>query len=665
MLLKSVTTDTGRGRAWIRSSLNEHSLERYIHHLISDTTNLSFSYESWAFLRDEERASMLPTMASGLSSILFAITIDNIVLNETSNPVENCRVNVTQEIIAHKKTDMEKNVARVEAPAELWNNTANNHITNDKSTSAKKKKRKKPSQIVLFDKDELRTTKPVPKSTYAANTSDQTDTVGLDTKSLDAESLDNEISLGEEASDTFDASAIHTNHDSTSFDADVSNFGTSPETPSQLLNYASVDLNTSVDNTDALKEVTLQEKMKKGIEAVRRSSRKSSIVSNSNPIDTAVVEDDITDIYFRKETTKIASDSTSNVSIDSSNTETTSYDENEGIAGNESGNKSPPKLTPMKNSNVGALIPIASGSPNSNFVVNKVHTRAEDEIMSDDSISIKSFEEEDTDYATACNSIAGSNIVSPIPFQTHRDSVHSGYPNENSSSRGIRPMDLNSNLKLNQLNLSASHGGFFSATASIAASSVKGSSANSKASSQIATISREELKQALLSVMSRKDELQEQCSSLKKLLDEEAQKSASLKEEIELNKRKAIEIKDKQDVKITSLTRENELLKHQLKKYVSAVMKLRDGPQAYETLAKLEGDKNENNGDRKYVDYHFEASEFEKKLIQVAEMHGELLEFNEHLQKIIQGKDAVIRRLKEELVDVRGPLPGNLSLSME
>ena len=604
-------------------------------------------------------------MASGLSSILFAITIDNIVLNETSNPVENCRVNVTQEIIAHKKIDMEKNVARVEAPAESWNNTANNHIANDKSTSAKKKKRKKPSQIVLFDKDELRTTKPVPKSTYAANTSDQTDNVGLDTKSLDAESLDNEISLGEEASDTFDASAIHTNHDSTSFDAEVSNFGTSPETPSQLLNYASVELDTSADTTNSLKEATLQDKMKKGIEAVRRSSRKSSIVSTSNPIDTVVVEEDITDIYFRKETTKIASDSTSNVSIDSSNTETTSYDENEGIAGNESGNKSPPKLTPMKNSNVGALIPIASGSPTSNLVVNKAHTRAEDEIMSDDSISIKSFEEEDTDYATACNSIAGSNIVSPIPFQTHRDSVHSGYANENSSSRGIRPMDLNSNLKLNQLNLSASHGGFFSATASIAASSVKGSSANSKASSQIATISREELKQALLSVMSRKDELQEQCSSLKKLLDEEAQKSASLKEEMELNKRKAIEIKDKQDVKITSLTRENELLKHQLKKYVSAVMKLRDGPQAYETLAKLEGDKNENNGDKKYVDYHFEASEFEKKLIQVAEMHGELLEFNEHLQKIIQGKDAVIRRLREELVDVRGPLPGILSLFID
>ena len=70
--------------------------------------------------------------------------------------------------------------------------------------------------------------------------------------------------------------------------------------------------------------------------------------------------------------------------------------------------------------------------------------------------------------------------------------------------------------------------------------------------------------------------------------------------------------------------------------------------QAYETLAKLEGRNNKtvspsqegSSGSQEdssvhnisYVDYHYEASEFEKKLIQVAEMHGELLEFNEHLQ---------------------------------
>ena len=38
-------------------------------------------------------------------------------------------------------------------------------------------------------------------------------------------------------------------------------------------------------------------------------------------------------------------------------------------------------------------------------------------------------------------------------------------------------------------------------------------------------------------------------------------------------------------------------------------------------------------------------------------MHGELLEFNEHLQKVLQSKDSLIRRLRSELVDLRGPLP--------
>lgn len=55
-------------------------------------------------------------------------------------------------------------------------------------------------------------------------------------------------------------------------------------------------------------------------------------------------------------------------------------------------------------------------------------------------------------------------------------------------------------------------------------------------------------------------------------------------------------------------------------------------------------------------DASHEAAEYERKLIQVAEMHGELMEFNSHLQRSIQRKDAAIKRLKEELVDLRGPL---------
>lgn len=98
--LRQISSELGRGRAWLRCALNEHSLERYLHTLLADRPRLglvtsplvsyaphtvsqlggnflSFSlvyrsfvfsrsyYEDWAFVLDEERASMLPTMAAG------------------------------------------------------------------------------------------------------------------------------------------------------------------------------------------------------------------------------------------------------------------------------------------------------------------------------------------------------------------------------------------------------------------------------------------------------------------------------------------------------------------------------------------------------------------------------------------------------------------------
>ena len=36
MRLAHITTDAGRGRAWLRSALNEHSLEKYMHMIVED-----------------------------------------------------------------------------------------------------------------------------------------------------------------------------------------------------------------------------------------------------------------------------------------------------------------------------------------------------------------------------------------------------------------------------------------------------------------------------------------------------------------------------------------------------------------------------------------------------------------------------------------------------
>ena len=42
--------------------------------------------------------------------------------------------------------------------------------------------------------------------------------------------------------------------------------------------------------------------------------------------------------------------------------------------------------------------------------------------------------------------------------------------------------------------------------------------------------------------------------------------------------------------------------------------------------------------------------------LQVAEMHGELMEFNEHLQRQLLQKENVVKQLSSELVELRGPV---------
>lgn len=40
--LKNIWSELGRGRAWLRCALNEHSLERYLHMLLADRTRLRY-----------------------------------------------------------------------------------------------------------------------------------------------------------------------------------------------------------------------------------------------------------------------------------------------------------------------------------------------------------------------------------------------------------------------------------------------------------------------------------------------------------------------------------------------------------------------------------------------------------------------------------------------
>ncbi|XP_055417356.1 sorting nexin-29 isoform X11 [Bubalus kerabau] len=169
--LRHIASDAGRGRAWLRCALNENSLERYLHMLLADRGRLSTFYEDWAFVMDEERSSMLPTMAAGLNSILFAINIDNKDLNgqskfapTVSDLLKESTQNVTsllkestqgvsslfREITASSAVSILSRAEQETDPLPV----VSKHVSADAKCKRERKKKKKVTNIISFDDEE-------------------------------------------------------------------------------------------------------------------------------------------------------------------------------------------------------------------------------------------------------------------------------------------------------------------------------------------------------------------------------------------------------------------------------------------------------------------------------------------------------------------------------
>jgi len=514
LMLANVTNDTGRGRAWLRSVLNEQSLERYLHMLLGDEIRLKEFYEEWAFMRDQERSSMLPSMAAGLCSIRFALKVDNSALNGNDESILSPTFAASiSGFLPSLKPQVSSN--QNTSPTIAAEVTTDQVIDTSKVRTKKKKKIRAPAQIVSFDDDS-------------------------------------------------------TQH--------VEGFSVSESAPSTCMNSpAQLKPNSHPSEYSHLvtkHNLLLKNKSSPSLLSKSASSRESDHFKFSyDPVNltrTDIPDAEEIDFYGSSVSKEVR-------------------DPDEQF----------PSLTPVTNKGIGALFPVSTQNNNSSMVSDDAGNSGED------SASNRSVGMEDTDYAT---------------------------------QQIIQQSKLNNEVNLDE------------------AASISQASMHSFGSSRSnSSLKREDLKQALLSVMEKKDELELQGKSMKSLLDQEMARSAEVRQELndikQINKEKLEKLEGRNNI----LSRENELLKHQLKKYVGAVQKLRDGPQAYETLAKLEGAKESENS--KYIDYHYEASEYEKKLIQVAEMHGELLEFNENLQRTVQGKETMISRLREELISLRGPFP--------
>ncbi|XP_035260423.1 sorting nexin-29 isoform X1 [Anguilla anguilla] len=547
--LRHISSELGRGRAWLRCALNEHSLERYLHMLLADHTRLSTFYEDWAFILDEERASMLPTMAAGLNSILFAINIDNTDLNGQN--------------------------------------------------------RAGPSVSELLK-----------ESTQGVSSLWKESTQGVST-------LLREISIA----------------------TSVPGFSPRPDCPSDPLPV--LPRSASADS---------------GLRKERRKKKKvTNIISFDDGEDGGAEEED----------------------------EDIGQSLRKGVAAHRSSEEDLDRRVPSPTLN-GALEPgIVSWGGDHAHNGAPLDSKSVDNEEEEDDLYGKSKPEPEEEQGNGEQVVVGSlsSVSTWSPLQMI---------NDNDSSDVLIP--LPSTDSYSQTENSAEPVGFRGEAESGGAVtdppqtrppllfSMEPSPPVQSAplSTMLPTpglpesMTVVELRQAIVAMMNRKDELEEQNTSLRSLLDGEMEHSAGLRQEVDGLKKRLGELEERHTAKVQALGRENEVLKVQLKKYVGAVQMLkREGGQSNDVPALTEADVSPvyaalpqlRNCDgpplapqpKSVGDVEELASSYERKLIEVAEMHGELIEFNERLYRSLMAKDHLISQMRQELIDLRGPVPGDLS----
>ncbi|XP_061611910.1 sorting nexin-29 isoform X2 [Phyllopteryx taeniolatus] len=562
--LRHISSELGRGRAWLRCALNEHSLERYLHTLLADRPRLGTYYEEWAFMLDEERASMLPTMAAGLNSILFAINIDNSDLN--GGPTRGGGSTMT-----HLLKESTQGIGS------LWKESTQgvSSLLREISTATAVVPGFSPRVDVASDPLPV-----LPRSTSADS--------GLRKERRRRKKITNIISFD----DDLDGGAEDEEEGEEDFPK-IGGLSKSQADPVQSSVEEGIDLlepsfpespsHNGLDDTAALSWVG------------------SPHHSRTPPMPTPPLPD-------RK-------------SIDNEEEEDEEEDEEEKYK-----RRAPIQEDERSNDQmvVGSLSSVSTWSPV--------------KVLMDHSSS---------------DILIPLNAATPQPVNSVEDTAafppqcESSGPVEDCDSRRSRPP---LNMESSQLALSTPLSGTLPTSALPESMTVV------------------ELRQAIVAMMNRKDELEEQNGSLRSLLDGEMEHSAGLRQEIELLKKRLAELEERHTAKVQALARENEVLKVQLKKYVGAVQMLkREGSQGNDALSVLPTSEESTPAPQSKCmgDIEELAASYERKLIEVAEMHGELIEFNERLYRTLMAKDHLIVQMRQELIELRGPVPGDLSQTSE
>ncbi|XP_053131804.1 sorting nexin-29 isoform X2 [Hemicordylus capensis] len=540
--LKNITTDVGRSRAWLRCALNEHSLERYFHMLLADKTRLSVFYEDWSFMIDEERSSMIPTMAAGLNSILFAINIDNNDLNGQNK----CPPTVSDLL-----KESTQNVTSMLKESTQGVSSLLREITASSPVS------------ILIKSDQDADPLPVLSKSVSGDLKCRKERMAKKKKKVtNIISFDDEQNLG----DILRATAAE--------DCSEENLGRSP----------------AFVVAPPLEALLAKRHGSQRVPLLKNDSRYLNGDSSFQKLDVKSIDDEDVDENEEGFSKTLGHH---NVAEDTDSGGRPS----EGVVSSSLDCSWSPLQVLNTDSDV--LFPVGAVGPFSQ----NVNLENGDGHESADFVEELAPENADPHYRIEASPPAQENTLNDLlPSATMPESM---------------------------------------------------------------TVV--ELRQAIVAMMNRKHELEEQSRSLRNLLDGEMEHSAGLRQEMDNLKKKVSEQEERYTVKIQALARENEVLKVQLKKYVGAVQMLKREGQTLEGLPNLWNVESELTiPEQKQVENNEElANSYERKLIEVAEMHGELIEFNERLHRALMAKEALVSQMRQELIDLRGPVPGDLSQTSE
>ncbi|KAM9411038.1 sorting nexin-29-like isoform 1-T1 [Salvelinus alpinus] len=542
--LRHISSELGRGRAWLRCALNEHSLERYLHTLLADGIRLGTFYEDWAFILDEERASMLPTMAAGLNSILFAINIDNTDLNGVT------RAGGSSSSVSHLLKESTQGIGS------LW---------------------KESTQGVSTLLREISTvTAVVPGFTPTHCTDGSSDPLPILPRSVSADS-----GLRKERRRKKKITNIISFDDLDGGAEDEEEVGGGTVTLRKSTTAPQVSLEEGIYPLESFSRSPLQNGLPDpGIVSWVGSHPFSRPLPDTKIIDNDEEEEEV---YKSRPQPQSPFHGTANAD------QVSTWSALQAITDNDSSD---------------ILIPVASS-----------HS-----------------------YAQPVGSVKDTVA---FPVQTDSTGPVGDYETTRSQLQfNLEPSPPVQNAPLSSVLPSATPGLPESMTVV-------------------------ELRQAIVAMMNRKDELDDLNMSLRSLLDGEMEHSAGLRQETDALRRRLDELEERHTAKVQALGRENEVLKVQLKKYVGAVQMLkREGSQGNDTALPMVRNCDDPTlapQSRSMGDVEELAASYERKLIEVAEMHGELIEFNERLYRSLMAKDHLINQMKQELIDLRGPVPGDLS----